>query len=1130
MDTRPALALQLSGAPRLLVAGAERALPGRRALALAAVLAADGPTTRARLAALLWARLDEPSARRNLRRELARLREAGLGALLAGDEVLSLADGVTCDLADIERALAQHDPELALALWRGPLLEGVELGDAPAFDDWLAERRAAWQRRWRDATVAAAQAREAGGDLRGALELRLRLVEADPLGEPEVVHAMRLHERLGDRPAALALYERCRRQLAAELGLEPLAETAALAERLRTGERVAAVLPRAVRPAWERLDAPLVGRAAEAARLHDSAAPLLLVEGEPGVGKTRLAQEGLRARSTVLLRCTAAGRGGALQPVAEVLADALARLAGAERLATLPPATRRELARLVPAFDAEAAAAPARTDAAAQRRFLDALADALDALASADGTPGTWLVDDLHWADEATLALLRHAAHRRARAPERHARVVATARSAELADDPAAGPAVLALEREGLLERLPLAPLAEADTLALVRELSDSGGGELFARRLQRSTAGNPYHLLETLRFLFDAGELQVDERGGWRTRYDDATADYAELPVPPSVAQTVVERVDRLGAAARRVLEAAALAGDGFTLDDVQPATALSAFDALEGLERALDARLIAAAEPGYRFVHDLARGAIDARLGPERRRLVHARLAQGLVARGGAPSRIAQHFEGAGDPVAAVPWRLQAADAAQRVFARREALAHLAAALAAAPDAATRLACHRQRVPLLRDAGDMAGCDAEIERYAALADTAGDAAAQFRAALFRVMRCHDRARFDDALALCLDLETRPAPSPEDRLTLMRLGGFVALHQDRGAMAERWLGEALALATQLADPVRTGVEANLIHLRVSAGQAGEAVATFEHALAHTDAGVPVIERSMLFTAGMRAYEGAGDRARARWCAAEALSRARQVQVLKVVENFLANRMRLELEDGDLDAARATWAEILAGAEASAWTLPRQQFLFGGLQGRLAWAEGRADDAIAALEAACRALDGDPGAASNAHGLIARYRALRGDFAGACRAAAAAAAAQKEVPPPLLLHEAVLAWRALAQGDAAAARARLVAAFAVPPALDEFQRLHQDLAACVLGAAHAALGDTAAALDAVRPVGSSPALVALALAVRLAAGDAAAPAAARALLQGGRVPPVERGVLERALAGTPPFR
>ena len=118
-------------------------------------------------------------------------------------------------------------------------MEGFALGgEAPAFDDWLAERREGLVRRWREVAASAAAHREALGDGRGALEWHLRLLAEDALQERHYVSAMRLHHLLGERSAALAVYERCRRVLAAELGLEPLTSTVALAETIRAAERL----------------------------------------------------------------------------------------------------------------------------------------------------------------------------------------------------------------------------------------------------------------------------------------------------------------------------------------------------------------------------------------------------------------------------------------------------------------------------------------------------------------------------------------------------------------------------------------------------------------------------------------------------------------------------------------------------------------------------------------------------------------------------------------------------------------------------------------------------------------------------------------------------------------------------
>jgi hypothetical protein len=394
------------------------------------------------------------------------------------------------------------------------------------------------------------------------------------------------------------------------------------------------------------------------------------------------------------------------------------------------------------------------------------------------------------------------------------------------------------------------------------------------------------------------------------------------------------------------------------------------------------------------------------------------------------------------------------------------------------------------------------------------------------------------------------------PAPNAHDHLNALRLGGFAALHQDHAVLAERWLGEALVLARQLGAPEHDGIAANLVHLRVSAGALDAALALLAEldamvapADAAAAANVPGtararptslpaarptsqpatsrLERAMIDNAAMRALEAAGDRAAARARLGRALDAVRATQATLFIGNFLANRARLEIEDGELAAARATLAELEAfeGPAPAA----RQRYVRALVRARLTWAEGGAAEALAALESAVDELGGDPGATVNAHALLARYRLLTGDVDGACAAARAAAATVPRDPParPLLLAEAVLAAARLARGEAAAARAQLEAALAGPTALDEFWALHRDFAACVLGAAALATGDAPAARAAVADVRWSPALAALALAVRLQAGDVAARTRGQALLAGGRVHPVERARLEAALEAAP---
>ena len=175
-------------------------LPIKKSIALLALLALEGRCTRAKLATLLWDSLDDEAARRNLRRELHRLREAGLHDVLAtSDDQVALAGGVHSDAAEFASALARGDLETAAQLHRASLLDGFDLGESEVFNDWLAQSRDRLARQWQQAADVQAARLETTGDLRAALGLRERLIAHDPLQESQVVHAMRLHATLGDR-------------------------------------------------------------------------------------------------------------------------------------------------------------------------------------------------------------------------------------------------------------------------------------------------------------------------------------------------------------------------------------------------------------------------------------------------------------------------------------------------------------------------------------------------------------------------------------------------------------------------------------------------------------------------------------------------------------------------------------------------------------------------------------------------------------------------------------------------------------------------------------------------------------------------------------------------------------------
>jgi len=734
------LVLQLLGPPRVLLGG-EFPLPTRKALALTAFLALAGETRRSRLAALLWSDQPEEAARRNLRQELHRLNATPVGPWIQSTgEHVSLHPGAEVDVEGFRRAIADSDLAQAGRLYRGPLLSQFEVKGAGGFMDWLGVEREALARAWREATSARAKSAEASGDLKGALALLRALIEEDPLAEAHHREAIRLLDLLGDRGAALAQFERLRVALRADLALDPLPETQALARRIRKG---AATPERSHADARAPvLHSPLVGRESAWALLDGAGPDLVLIEGEPGVGKTRLAREFAASHGElVVLKGREISRDTPFYPVAEALLEAYR--ADSAWYELLDPVWRAEIGHFVPML-AEGEPRGELPAVEGRARVLEALAAAL--VTAAHG--GFLLFDDLQWFDASSAELVAHVTRRAGRV-----RLLATVRAEDLAGNPSVRSSLAAIERDGMLVRVALAALTQSDVLTLVRALSGSTGATVFAQRLHAATAGNPLFLLETLRDLFGAGILWR-EGDTWATPYDEQTQDYRELPISPSVREAVLRRIDRLGEGTRRLLEAACLAGDGFRLDWLGGCTALSEFELVDAVERAMEANVIAEAPVGHRFAHDLIRRSLDDAITAERRKLLHRKLADAMIASGSVgPADVATHLEAGGRAGHAVPYRVRAAEAATRAYALPEALALYGLALSDGPGDIEAFRIHGARCELFRNVGDEAGRKACLEAMAAIVDRTDEPSLQVELAIKQSIDHFEHDRYAEAM-----------------------------------------------------------------------------------------------------------------------------------------------------------------------------------------------------------------------------------------------------------------------------------------------------------------------------------------------------------------------------------------
>lgn len=801
-----AIRLDLLGEPRLERDGSPVALDTRKATALLAYLALAGPQRREALALLLWPDSDAEHGRGALRRTLSALRTAlaGEGLLMAGTSV-ALDAAVQVDAIQF-RLLQQQGSvealEAAAALHRGELLAGFALRDSEAFEEWRAAEAGALRRDLAAALEALVGRLANAGAHEPALRHARRWLAEDPLNERAHRALMSLHAARGDRAAAVAQYRECVRLLERELAVTPLAETTALYRsvvseehghpgRLRASEGgTAAVATPLGGPATPR-QLPLVGRDAERDAIlaaASGAARLVLIEGEAGIGKSRLLDElveRVRARRGVALvsRCDPGARDLAYAPATDWLRAALTD-ARAGWPASVPPAARGEAARLLP----ELADATTRSDDAAgppdvaRARFLDALALAL--LEAVRGpVPGILALEDAQWADDATLDLLRTLIYRAASHP---CAIVVTIRPEDLAAEHRLRTILAGAERDGRLTRVTLGRLDGPAVDRLVSSALPSAAPDLVAR-LREESEGLPLFVIERLRALASS-EASDQER--WA--------------LPRRIRDLARARLAGLSETARQLAGAAAVLGRGFEPELVRAVSGRSDDEAATALDELVARGVLRPADSGsaYEFLHGRIRDAVYEEIGLGRRRLLHRRAAEaiarrcrGQAEREAAAAALARHYAAAGLEAEAAEQHAIAARRSRALFATTESITHARAALALGHPEAAALGQMVGELSLV--AGRYDDALEAFERAASL----GGAVHRAEAGIAAV---HDRR---GAYALALHHHTAafaalpPSVPPAEAAPLLAAWALTAHHAERrdeaDALARRALGAA---------------------------------------------------------------------------------------------------------------------------------------------------------------------------------------------------------------------------------------------------------------------------------------------------------------------------------------------
>jgi DNA-binding SARP family transcriptional activator/tetratricopeptide (TPR) repeat protein len=588
--------------------------PSRTARALLGYLAATArPHGRDHLCDLLRDGPADPRA--SLRSALSRLRpllddEGEVRLATDAFRVVFEPGTAFVDLTAAHTAAADAEADTdtlsaAVESFRGEFLEGLDLSRCHRFDVWCTTERSNTRQLHLSLLTALVQRLE--HDPERALDHARRRLQLDPYDDRHHLDVMRLLAKLGRFVEAAEQFETCCRVLREERGAQPSPELDALRRRIlplpgtlprhspnSTNPRLGAHGEKGV--ATPRL-APLVGRDDERStvrRLVESAAaggtmPVLLVTGEPGIGKTRLLDE-LASMVRDAGGESLAGRAFEAEMIRPYGAwiDALREIPVDE----IPFALRADLSPILP----ELGHLPDAT--AGRARLFEAVARLLVERASS-GSPLAILLDDIQWLDDASAALV----HSLTRTATGGLLMACASRGAEVHDNPATSRLLRALRRDCDVVQLDLSPLDADDTAELIQTRCHA----IAAPGLFERSGGNPLYALEIVR-------ASTEDR--------DSVASH-------SITELIEDRLERLDADARDLLPWAAALGRAFSAHTLvrlvqQPDVML--LPALGELERR---GVLAAAGSGYDFAHDIVREVAYGQLSEPRRRLIHGRIA---------------------------------------------------------------------------------------------------------------------------------------------------------------------------------------------------------------------------------------------------------------------------------------------------------------------------------------------------------------------------------------------------------------------------------------------------------------------------------------------------------------------
>ncbi|MEL6982086.1 MAG: AAA family ATPase, partial [Actinomycetota bacterium] len=648
------------------------------------------PQTRDLLAGRFWPEQPEDRARKRLSNCLWQIKrglgDAGLpeDLLIADNNTVSVAatQSLVVDAEEFESQLSEFEREL-----RGRQVKGVltdRLADVVSsypgeflsgyYHEWIEPERKRIRDRYHSALAELIGLYKSRSQYDVALRFARMLVEEEPLREDLHREVMRLHALLDQAPAAERQFATCQRMLQNELGLEPSEETVALLERIRSDAPAPAQAYQVDDP--EQLG--LIGRRHEMSVLVGRADELLsgrggvvLVEGEPGIGKTRLLREFMEAAEWRGARILHAGHTelSRMQPYSalrEVLAPAVTGLRGAHLVEVVESVWLQKAAEVLPELRGLLeGSAPSQPLLPAEEpaRMSEALARVVQAQGGLG--PTVIVIEDVHWSDDDSMQVLAQLGPRLARSD---VLLCLSYRRFEAEQAASVWSDLGKLEGLAAASRLVVGPMSTNEVRDLLTaHLGPGGLPASTVAKVVELTNGNPLYVLESVR---DPASLVTDlgdERG-------------EDVPLlPPAVARSLEVRVEALAGPTRAVLETLAALAEPASPTLVAEVAGMQRLATVEALTQTTDLGfVIDEADGSCRFSHDQTRRMVYKLMGPDRGRELHRRIYEAQASSGAPPAQLAHHARLAGQMSETRQWHLEAAKAALTVNGYRTAADH--------------------------------------------------------------------------------------------------------------------------------------------------------------------------------------------------------------------------------------------------------------------------------------------------------------------------------------------------------------------------------------------------------------------------------------------------------------------